>query len=106
VSVMRAVGLVIMLLLAGCASLDLRDRQQLCAERALRKTTGPFPPETLQGLTWECAHQDGRACSVLGVVYETGQLTPVNRQAAQQLYRTACQLGNRIGCENLTAMGN
>ena len=90
----------LVLLAVGCLPQQAWNPSQACAERVVRFSPDPLPVETLPALTQACQAHDQRSCSVLGVLYETGRLTPANKVYAGYLFGWACQHGNQQGCSN------
>jgi len=76
---------------------------QECVETALRHGVGAAEMEKSHFET-ACQRGDPSACSVLGVMAQQGDATPVRALRAMMLYERACRAGNQRACMNLAEM--
>ena len=83
---------------AGGGSYDART----CVENALRRSPDPsILADALARFSEACTAREAAACSALGVMFELGRGTPVDRERARSLYTEACTAREPHGCANL-----
>lgn len=78
---------------------------QECVENALRHRPDPdLLRDAETTFNRSCLAGEAGACSVLGVMYETGMGVGTDRDRAASFYESACQAHNMRACGNLGAL--